>query len=375
MSQPIAVRNGSRGCVVRSHGRSRSLLQPIGRNAKITRTPRHATLRRFSITGVFSFRHGVALVVSLMVVGCGQKDPTISPPVDTGSIAVSSSPDSAAIFLDRDPTGRVTPDTLWDISTGLHWINVERGGYQPMPCSLQVNVSPGVVSSAHFDLVSETGRVTLLESFTNTGCMPCAEVNPMLYRLVDDLGPQRVVLLEFHTNFPSPLDPFYLAQRALMDARMTLYGVGQVPWLVVEGTEALQPTSRDVVEEAIGETIALEKVALTLGAWLDGAALTCSVSAVAEVPGPCVLTVFVCDDHEEFETAPGNNGETDFRHVVRGVLPEACGEDVILGTDPELRVWAATLAWRSEGESITLVAHARKPGMPGTVGLAVHQLQ
>lgn len=316
----------------------------------------------------------LAGTVGLMMVGCGQQDPSISPPVDTGSIAITSTPDSAAIILDRVATGSVTPDTVGDISPGLHWVAVAKAGFTPMPCSLQVQVSPGILSSADFNLAPVAGRPVLMESFTNTGCMPCAEANPMLYGILDELGPAQVVLMEFHPGFPSPLDPFYLAQRTLMDGRVALYGVAQAPWLVVEGIAGFQPVSREEVLAAVLAATPLNTVDLTLRGRIEGTAFSCSLGATSSTSGTYVLTVFVTDDLEEFETAPGSNGEKEFRHVVRGVLPVACGEEVALSSDPVWRVWNTTVSWRGEGESITAIAHARRPDSPGTIGLDVQPL-
>lgn len=323
------------------------------------------------------FRGGWALTLAasvLVVWGCGQRDPSFRPS-DTGAISVASSPDSAAIILDRAPTGLFTPDTLEAVSPGLHWVRVEKAGYVPMPCSLQVVVEAGQVASAVFELQSTLARPMLLESFTNTGCAPCAETNPMLYALVEELGPSRVMLMEFHTNFPSPLDPLYLAQRATMDARMALYGVGQAPWLVVEGNQGLQPVSREAVEAALNDASQSTIVDLTLRAEVVGTAFSCSVGASATAPGSYLLTVFLIDDFEEFATAPGSNGEKEFRHVVRGAVPVACGEEVDLASAPLWKVWNGTAAWRREGEGITVVAHARRPDSPQTVGLDVQHIE
>ncbi|MCU0612359.1 MAG: PEGA domain-containing protein [Candidatus Eisenbacteria bacterium] len=309
-----------------------------------------------------------------LILRCGQADPSIGPPLATGSIVVTSAPDSAAIYLDRLQMGLVTPDTLEEIPPGLHWVTVEKPGFTPMPCSLQVQVSAGTTASAHFELTAASPRPVLFESFTNTGCMPCAEANPMLYALVDGQGIDRVVLLEFHPGFPSPLDPFYLAQRVLMDGRVALNGVAQAPWLVVEGTTGLQPVSEQDVQAALAAAVPQNAVDLILAAQISGSALTCSLGAAAAVPGTYTLTVFAADDLEEFETAPGSNGEKEFRHVVRGVMPVPCGEEAELSSTVVWRVWSTVLSWHQEGEPVTIVAHARRSDSPVTVGLDVQQL-
>ncbi len=308
--------------------------------------------------------------VLTLVLSCGQVDPPVVVP-STGSIAVTSTPESADIFLDGRFTGLVTPDTVDQVAPGPHWVRVALPGFVSSPCSLQVLVQAGVVSSVHFDLAPVQARPVLLESFTNTGCAPCAQANPMLYALVAQEGPSRVVLMEFHPSFPSPLDPFYLAQRGLMDARVALYGVVQAPWVVVEGVEAFPPVSAEEVRAALSRAAPSNAVTLMLRARVQGTALACSLGARTTSPGRYVVTVFVTDDLEEFETAPGSNGEKEFRHVVRGVIPLPCGEEVDLSGEVVWRTWDTTVPWREEGESLTLVAHARRPTGTRVEGLLV----
>jgi len=74
----------------------------------------------------------ILLLGVFLLPACGQKDPAgiIG---ETGSIFVTSSVDGAAISLDGLSSGKVTPDTLKQVSIGDHEVSVEKEGYDCGP--------------------------------------------------------------------------------------------------------------------------------------------------------------------------------------------------------------------------------------------------
>lgn len=311
-----------------------------------------------------------------MPFGCGQQDPDISAPTGVGSLTVTSIPDSASIQLDGECTGFFTPATLNDVSTGYHTVRVTKTGYSVTPESLRVEIREGQTTDAEFTLSELQARPVILESFTNVCCMPCAEANPMMYELMDQLGPEGTVLLEFHTQFPSPLDPFYLEQKTLMDTRIGQYGVSQAPWVVIEGAEGLQPSSEDALRQVIDAVDIGNDVELRLIGEATSSTVTCTLEVESAISdGTYIIHVFVTDSLIEFDEPPGTNGETEFRHVVRGVLPSPDGEDVQLSTGAtETFVWSTELSWWSGEDDIRLTAIARRSGSLELVGAGLYDL-
>ncbi len=311
-----------------------------------------------------------------MLAGCGQKDPDIIVVGETGTLVVLSTPDSAAIRLDEQITGLFTPSTITDVSVGSHTVRVVKTEYTPRPDSLLVEILSGQSAYADFELDPILPRPALLESFTNVSCGPCADINHMMYELLDELGIDQAVLMEFHTQFPSPLDPFYLEQRVLMDARMALYNVAQAPWLIIEGVAGMQPGTESQVRAALDEAHLAQEVDLGLLGSIEGTALSCSLRAQSlQDEGAYLLNVFVTQDQIEFEEPPGTNGETLFRHVVRGVMPGVAGESAELTTaTPVWFAWETTLPWRTEDEMVRLIAVARSTSSSEVKGLDVLEL-
>ncbi len=79
----------------------------------------------------------------------------------TGSISITSTPEGAAIALDGNDTGSVTPFTLGNLVPGDHTVAVSLEGYNP--ASMTVTVTAGETAPADFQLVAipQTGSISV----------------------------------------------------------------------------------------------------------------------------------------------------------------------------------------------------------------------
>lgn len=94
----------------------------------------------------------LALAGLLLLAACGAEAPYYDP----GHIAVTSAPPGAAIFLDGQATGLVTPATLADLDPGIYQVSVELTDFIADPESAPVDVVPLETRSVEFTL-SQTG--------------------------------------------------------------------------------------------------------------------------------------------------------------------------------------------------------------------------
>ena len=85
----------------------------------------------------------------------------------TGSLAVTSTPDGARIFLDGLETGEMTNATLVSVPAGGHTVRVERDGYREAEAA--VTVTAGGTASCHLDLNSWCCRLPTSASVTAYG--------------------------------------------------------------------------------------------------------------------------------------------------------------------------------------------------------------
>lgn len=162
----------------------------------------------------------------------------------TGSLTVTSEPGGAAIRLDGAATGEVTPHTFTGLPVGDYVVSVELAGYAIVPSERTVTVEEAQVTSADFALTLQAvPRIVLLEGFSNVECTGCPAFNANVQTMLagPSYGPDRVVFIKWVGPVPTQLDPFYLAARADMDARMSYYsphGNLNHPSLIIDGTLA-----------------------------------------------------------------------------------------------------------------------------------------
>lgn len=270
---------------------------------------------------------------------CGQKDPAGVGMV--GAISVTSEPAGASIFLDGTWTGRVTPDTLTGIPTGQHVVSVSLEGFNSEPQEVVVEVELGEFSTTSFTLSAESiSRTVLIEEFSNTSCIPCAEASVILDGLVEEFGIEKIVAIKYHPNFPSPIDPFYLHNPADNSARTSFYGILGIPDLWVDGT--LSPPSLDEseVRADIEEELSRPSPLLLDAEYeISGGQYTVRAHVIAaQDPGysDLVIHFVVVESKIHFDTPPGINGETDFQHIMRKMLPDAAGESFTITKDDAL---------------------------------------
>ena len=77
----------------------------------------------------------------------------------TGSIAVASTPDGAAIFIDGAETGNVTNATLDGIAVGAHNVTLKKDGYRD--ATAEVTIAYNETATLHLDLVEAAGSIAV----------------------------------------------------------------------------------------------------------------------------------------------------------------------------------------------------------------------
>jgi len=279
----------------------------------------------------------ICLIAATLVFlgGCKTNPPTsVGPPAKVfGKIIVCANVDSAMVFLDGSFTGKYTPDTL-TVDLGDHTLSV-----------VKENVS----------------RIVLLEDFANVSCIPCVTSNKIIENLTNEAyGRSKLVAAKFATNFPSPSDPFYLANSEDCDARMSYYTIFFAPTTIIDGIERPVSTDSLDISEKVDQRLTISprfnlnvKDSIANGNYL----ITINVDTVtkyfpeskditvtSDTPvllnfnieldttqidfDNLVLHTVVTETDIEFSSPPGSNGETKFYDVMRKMLPSNAGESL-----------------------------------------------
>ncbi|MDP3024743.1 MAG: PEGA domain-containing protein [candidate division Zixibacteria bacterium] len=95
--------------------------------------------------------------------GC-KKSTSPTPAPGLGSIAIFSTPSGATISLDGSATGKITPDTLKNVSAGNHQIKLSYSGYRDT--TLTVSVAANATSTLNANLPAYIGTWSLQTSGT-----------------------------------------------------------------------------------------------------------------------------------------------------------------------------------------------------------------
>jgi hypothetical protein len=156
-----------------------------------------------------------------------------------GSLVVNSDPAGAAILIDGQPTGEVTPHTFEDQTPGDYAVAVDLPYYTSEEGELLATVEAGGATTLDFEL--GIARVVLLEGFSNVYCVGCPVMNSNIDFLLHQpgYGPRRLLFLKWPAIL-SPLDPFYFVTQTITNARVSWYfGSSQISLPTLNGDGSL----------------------------------------------------------------------------------------------------------------------------------------
>lgn len=175
---------------------------------------------------------------------------------------------------------------------------------------------------------AQNDRVMLVESFTNAGCMPCAQQNPAFDSLIET-NIDRLAVIKYHTRWPLATDPMYLSNAASIDARTDFYNVATVPTAILDGNRFFSAPS-GINQNIINQLLNIPpRFEMQIGSEVHPGDNKITVrvegEAVSSVGGDLRLFVALVERETHFDAPPGTNGETDFLHVLKEFLTDATG--------------------------------------------------
>lgn len=272
------------------------------------------------------------LIFISVLYGCKTSPPVTSPEGVTGRIVVSSNIAGAGIFVNNLNTGKFTPDTL-SLSPGNYSISLQKEGYQP--ASNQVTILANqIIETTILLSQSQAKKIVLMEDFSNISCVPCVTTNRIVESLKNYLYPEtELAIIKYPTNFPSPDDPFYKANKPDNDERIKFYNVFSTPAMFIDGNTKPVATDSFKIKDAIGTRINLEprfriEITQTKGSPVQINIDITPLNTEGLNFSQLVLHTVVVEKEISFETPPGSNGEKVFHDVMRLMLPGNKGEDL-----------------------------------------------
>lgn len=263
------------------------------------------------------------LIILVLAVSCNTNPPTdIGLNIEYGQVYISANVNGAEIIVDGLNSGFVTPDTL-TLVTGEYEIEIRKNGYSPETKSVVVEANSG--KALEFNMQVLLGKkIVLLEDFANVSCGPCVYANAIIKVVAEQFGTDNLVVIQYPTNFPSPTDPFYLANSTDANSRINYYNIFAAPSVIIDGNENPIATDaadiKDRIEQNLLDTPGFSidvSDSLTTADYISKV----SVESLNNIQNPedYELFVNVTENNISFTTPPGSNGETDFNHVMRKI--------------------------------------------------------
>ncbi|MDO9510367.1 MAG: T9SS type A sorting domain-containing protein [Bacteroidales bacterium] len=242
-------------------------------------------------------------------------------------------------------------DINWQIDNGvvnttpISGLNVVLGQNYSFSCTQPLALTPGAYSlkvwlsnvnglgpddNALNDTISKAlsiatnsvSRKPIFEEFTSSTCAPCASFNNSVFNAFTATNADDITLIKYQMSWPAPGDPYYTEEGGV---RRAFYGVSYVPDLIVEGKRTA--TTAGGVNGAF--TTAMESPAfMESSAYhvITGTTIEVTADIMPYITGNLIAYIVV---YENITTQNvGNNGETEFHHVMMKMLPDAYGTTV-----------------------------------------------
>lgn len=178
--------------------------------------------------------------------------------------------------------------------------------------------------------ITERNRTVLMEHFTNSADSASKSANADLNNMVGD-DSLDMVDLQYHTSFPGA-DPFNEQEPFIPGSRLLYYGLQDVPYTILDG--GIVPSYRFDYrarnlnwKPILAESLEDAKFSISIYSKLANSNtiyIKTRVTALTGMPAR-EYTVHVGVIERKITGVTGTNGETEFRNVVKALLPDPAG--------------------------------------------------
>jgi hypothetical protein len=167
-----------------------------------------------------------------------------------------------------------------------------------------------------------TDRRPMFEEFTSSTCAPCATFNNTFVPWCDD-HEDEITLVKYQMNWPGSGDAYYTEEGGV---RRNYYGVSYVPDLIGNGSRVA--TNLSAVNAFFNEAVELPAFAdFAASHTFNGTEITVNVNMIPFADYSDFRLYVVV--FENITTGnQGNNGETEFQHVMMKMIPDAEGTTI-----------------------------------------------
>lgn len=256
-----------------------------------------------------------------------------------GILHINSDPDSARILLNGLDFG-LTPINITGLPVNNYSIQVIKGSFNLIQDTVQIAENDSI--TLFYQLLEDLRRLVLLEHFSNTSCAPCPQSDAIVDKIANSYGASNLIVVGYHTNFPSPSDPMYLSGASANNSRINYYKPTSIPRALVDGVVVGDPLSELSYREQIDEHLQQEIIAKIAFQQLSRTTTSISgrinIEALNDLTGDHILHIALIQDQLNFEVSPGTNGQTHFEAILRSFYPDGNGQEIFLSQGQSQKV-------------------------------------
>jgi len=192
------------------------------------------------------------------------------------------------------------------------WISAVNGAADDNPANDMKSKMMSVFSHSIY-------RKPSFESFTSSTCAPCATFNTSFNPWTEDHG-DSITLIKYQMSWPGSGDPYYTAEGGV---RRNYYGVSYVPWPQCNGTYV--DYNIGAVEAAFANAKMQPGIAKIASSHsFDGTEITVNTNILPFADFTDFRAYIIVFENMTTGNV-GNNGETEFHHVMMKMMPDANG--------------------------------------------------
>jgi thiol-disulfide isomerase/thioredoxin len=269
-----------------------------------------------------------------------------------GNLLLDSDPDSARILLNGLDFG-FTPINIIGLPVGEYFIQVLKGSFNVIKDTVRLAENDSI--TLFYPLQEDLRKQVLLEHFSNTSCPPCPQSDAIVDELANSYSAWNLVVIAYHTNFPSPSDPMYLSGTAANNSRVNYYKPSSIPRAIVDGVVVGDPLSEQSYRDLIDEHLQQEIIAKISFQQLARSTTLISgrlnIEALNDLTDNHILHIALIQDELNFDTSPGTNGQKHFKAVLRSLYPDGNGQEIFLsqGQNKKINfVFSLSADWASD---------------------------
>ncbi|MCH1401265.1 MAG: T9SS type A sorting domain-containing protein [Schleiferiaceae bacterium] len=240
--------------------------------------------------------------------------------IDGGTPVTSS---LSSLSVASGSSGTLTSGTNWNPSaTGVYELKAWLSGLNGS--NTDANTSNDTVSLTVQVVTALTQRYPLYETFTSSTCGPCTPANTTMEAVFDD-NPGEHNSIKYQMSWPGTGDPYYFSESG---DRRTFYGINSVPRVEIDGGwDGNGNSLTQAVYDYHQNQPAFVQMSATWSRWSKTIETDVTITPLADVSSnnlKLFAAIYSIRDTANVKT----NGETEFFHVVKKLMPSSSGESL-----------------------------------------------